>query len=598
MTAAETATLIKKLIKNTIANSRGSQYALTEQNDAARLDELRRVFSKLQSSSDLCLVNHQKKSSSSNAAAQKKNQVKEKWNHWLKKQHATFLSQLCIAVKDGRKSSLRTFMGVIASSPINSKIRKDSQSKMSLGQSDRKTLERINPNLIQKLVSALILPMNNEDGIVSEYMVEMLDVEFLSKYRDVQYYVLISIKSIAQQLYDKLKGLKKKNHDDDNDEDDTEDSIGIHAENLLRILLKIHLAMDQSELQPVNVKLEDKSCSNYLFLPPYLGASDDVDDEDNEDDDSIDEESDGENKTNDKKKKVKLSPVQAMRSHRAAMQDATLAILKLPLPARSLKLVLQHFPSHILPNATNPLLFADFCTRAYDMGGVTALLALNSLFVLMTQCGLEYKEFYPSLYNLIEPKIFYAKYRTRFFKLLVKCLSVNQMLPAYLIAAFCKKLCRCALNAPPSGALFVLALVSNLLRKHEECACLIHRTGDADNGGKLKDSFNIEEKDPLKSRAIETSLWELNALETHYHPAVSSMAKGCGMEDGNTLMHDLDEFLLHSYRSLFDQERKRASNKRKSKIPLTFHAPKSLFVQNDVFDGIFDFPSKKKKTNE
>ena len=39
------------------------------------------------------------------------------------------------------------------------------------------------------------------------------------------------------------------------------------------------------------------------------------------------------------------------------------------------------------------------------------------------------------------------------------------MLPAYVVAAFCKKLLRLGLAGPPSGALFVLALVSNLIRK-------------------------------------------------------------------------------------------------------------------------------------
>lgn len=113
--------------------------------------------------------------------------------------------------------------------------------------------------------------------------------------------------------------------------------------------------------------------------------------------------------------------------------------------------------------------------------------------------------------------------------------------------------------------------------------------------GEMADVFDVEQKDPAKSKAIESSLWELNALERHYHPAVSSMAKGCGMEDSKMLMHNLDEFLLHTYKSLFEQERKRAGNKRKSKVPLTFHEPKCLFKENDVFDGIFDFLNKKQR---
>jgi hypothetical protein len=54
----------------------------------------------------------------------------------------------------------------------------------------------------------------------------------------------------------------------------------------------------------------------------------------------------------------------------------------------------------------------------------------------------------------------------------------------------------------------------------------------------------------------------------------------------------MDQFLLHTYKSLFEQEKKRGNNKRKEKVPLTFHKPKSLFVVGDFFDGIFDIPHK------
>ena len=67
------------------------------------------------------------------------------------------------------------------------------------------------------------------------------------------------------------------------------------------------------------------------------------------------------------------------------------------------------------------------------------------------------------------------------------------------------------------------------------------------------------------------------------------------MEDSQQLMHNLDEFLLHTYKSLFDQERKRAGNKRGKKLPLTFHKPVGLFVDNDAFDNVFDFPKAKRQ---
>lgn len=177
------------------------------------------------------------------------------------------------------------------------------------------------------------------------------------------------------------------------------------------------------------------------------------------------------------------------------------------------------------------------------------------------------------------------------------------MLPAYVVASFCKRLCRAALAGPPSGALFALALVSNLLRRHGEVACLIHRNGNVETG-RLKDVYDDEEEDPSKSRALESSLWELTALESHYHPAVSSLAKSCGTESDLTQMHDMDDFLAHTYKSLFDQEHKRGDQGGKGgkggggggkgrgkKVAVTFVEPTSLFTEDDVFRSFLLVPA-------
>lgn len=48
------------------------------------------------------------------------------------------------------------------------------------------------------------------------------------------------------------------------------------------------------------------------------------------------------------------------------------------------------------------------------------MMALSSLFVLMTQHGLEYPNFYEKLYALLEPSIFMAKHRAKFFQVIAK----------------------------------------------------------------------------------------------------------------------------------------------------------------------------------
>jgi U3 small nucleolar RNA-associated protein 19 len=227
-------------------------------------------------------------------------------------------------------------------------------------------------------------------------------------------------------------------------------------------------------------------------------------DEESSNVDSSDEEEDNEDETlqlhTRKRKRETTSPkrqftFQQLKSHKKALSNAWLAVLKLPLPPPALKSALQFLPSNVIPHVPNPLLFADFFMQAYNYTGVIGVLALDGLFVLMTEYGLEYPLFYTNLYRLVQPNMLYVKHRTRFFELLTRCLCRNEMLPAHLVAAFVKRLLRSALNAPPPGILFSLALVANLLRKHPECAALIHRSDEM-----KEDPFDAHTHDPSQSR--------------------------------------------------------------------------------------------------
>lgn len=48
-------------------------------------------------------------------------------------------------------------------------------------------------------------------------------------------------------------------------------------------------------------------------------------------------------------------------------------------------------------------------------------------------------------------------------------------LPAYLVAAFAKRLAQLALTAPPEALLMVLPFICNLLRRHPACRVMVHR---------------------------------------------------------------------------------------------------------------------------
>ncbi len=377
-----------------------------------------------------------------------------------------------------------------------------------------------------------------------EALLNLFEREFTRPYRDVQYFVFKGLIQISSALYVKLDQMRKSlgnNPKFDGHSPDVvtaqiskiERSCGLVAENICRILLSIdNVAQKKDDLQDE---------TKFLFTPPAL--SDDSGtgfNEDFDDDASVDSEADsqatlssdereeiddkggskrlsssnpsnkGAKRAKTDSKPQKLITWQQSYKHRNALQEAWLSALRLPnLPPRTQKLVLQHLSTYVLGICPSPLRFAEYFTQSFkggtsvrknnaaatNSGGITAILSLHGLFILILHHKLEYPQFYNSLYQLLHPRILYAKHRTRFLRLLSKSLVGNTMLPAYVVASFCKRLCRLALAGPPSGGLFALALTSNLLRKHGECACLIHRSGNAEDG--LMEDVFVEDVDDL-----------------------------------------------------------------------------------------------------
>ncbi|XP_078163578.1 LOW QUALITY PROTEIN: CCAAT-binding factor [Carex rostrata] len=286
---------------------------------------------------------------------------------------------------------------------------------------------------------------------------------------------------------------------------------------------------------------------------------------------------------------------------------AWLSFLKVPLPLDLYKEVLATLYQNVIPFMSNPAILCDFLTRSYDIGGVISVMALSGLFILMTQHGLEYPKFYEKLYALLTPSVFLAKHRAVFFQLLDSCLK-SSYLPAYLAASFAKKLSRLALSVPPSGALIIIALTHNLLRRHPSINFLVHweteeEKKDADSGEvnesiddaketdckprKHKkrpgiDPFNNDETDPVKSNAMRSSLWEIDSLRHHYSPAVSrfvaSLENDLTVKAKTTEMKASD-FSSGSYATVFRDEIRR----RIKQVPLAFYrsTPISLFSESD-----------------
>lgn len=162
-----------------------------------------------------------------------------------------------------------------------------------------------------------------------------------------------------------------------------------------------------------------------------------------------------------------------IKHHKQLFSSSWIGFLRIPLTSEIHKKILLNLHTDVLPHMTDPKLLMDFLTDSYNTGGVTSLLALNGLFFLIHQHNLDYPEFFKKLYALFEPNIFHVKYQARFFHLADLFLSSTH-LPAYLIAAFVKRMSRLALVAPPQGAMLVLAFICNLMKRHPSVQVLIH----------------------------------------------------------------------------------------------------------------------------
>lgn len=318
-----------------------------------------------------------------------------------------------------------------------------------------------------------------------------------------------------------------------------------------------------------------------------------------------------------------LSPANIAKKMKLKFTKAWISFLRLPLPVDVYKEVLVNLHQVVIPYLSNPLMLCDFLTRSYDIGGVVSVMALSSLFVLVTQHGLEYPNFYEKLYALLEPSIFMAKHRAKFFQLLDSCLK-SPLLPAYLAAAFCKKLSRLSLTVPPSGALVIVALIHNLLRRHPSINCLVHQedgnettkditgaesgadddsTEDSSPSRDMSsvkpgiDPFDDKQTDPLKSNAMRSSLWEVDTLRHHYCPPVSRFV--LSLENDLTVRAKTTEvavkdFSSGSYATIFGDEIRR----RVKQVPLAFYTatPTMLFPESDFLGWTFKLKDKDSTT--
>lgn len=199
-----------------------------------------------------------------------------------------------------------------------------------------------------------------------------------------------------------------------------------------------------------------------------------------------------------------------------------------------------------------------------DVGGAVSLLALQGIFTLIQLHNLDYPNIFAKLYSMFEPEIFHTKYKARLFYLSDLFLSSTH-LPENLVAAFVKRLARLALIAPSEDIIIICNFIGNLILRHPGLKSLLN---NVNNGTANTDPYIMEERDPLKSNAINSSLWELQTLQQHVQPQVVHAANFIN-SPLPSVEWDLSKILDDTADDIFDKEVKKFSKL----IVLQFHKP-------------------------
>jgi len=244
-------------------------------------------------------------------------------------------------------------------------------------------------------------------------------------------------------------------------------------------------------------------------------------------------------------------PIPSVQVYKEKAQAAWLATMRSGLSKDQRKTILTTFSYQIAPWFQQPEMLMDFLTDSYNVGGATSLLALSGLYYLIAEKNLDYPSFYLKLYSLLDDGLLHSKHRSRFFRLLDTFMASTH-LPAAMVASFIKRLSRLALHGPPAGVVVVVPWIYNMFKRHPSCTFMMHREirdpalkAELDELG-MDDPFDMDEPDPMLTNAIESSVWELEALQSHYHPNVATLAKIIS-EQFTKRSYNLEDFLDHSY---------------------------------------------------
>ena len=162
---------------------------------------------------------------------------------------------------------------------------------------------------------------------------------------------------------------------------------------------------------------------------------------------------------------------------------------------------------------------------------------------------------FDEVYCVLNENLLIKTYKFRIFFFLNTFLSSTKV-PAYVIAAYLKKLSRLTLIAKPRSLIAILRLVGNLFIRHPILWKLRDRVDvrarefelDSDKctlrSWLETDPFDANEiSDTRKTKAMDSCVWELMPLRFHIRPSVAEAASYLGETNLPDIEFDLDDLL-------------------------------------------------------
>lgn len=110
-------------------------------------------------------------------------------------------------------------------------------------------------------------------------------------------------------------------------------------------------------------------------------------------------------------------------AYRTEYSDCWIRMLSNKLPKSIIKSIMTSMRTDIIVHLERPERLFDMLLAVYDLGKSLSILALESIFYLMTERSLEFTDFYPRLYTLLTQDLLQSKHIGRFLLLLDVFLS-------------------------------------------------------------------------------------------------------------------------------------------------------------------------------